>query len=651
MRTFRLNATGPSAVLALAIVLLAALGATFYWLKLADLHSTEYVAVLDRNEQRAKQLSEAATQQFDSTMRSADTALQYLRGVYLNDRNEFDHAVRLVMANYPAGMFEMVVVTAPDGYASYSSTGPIHRIYMGDREHISAHRADTPDQLFVGSPVMARIGEQAVIPLSRPLRSKGKLLGVISMPLRPQYFAEKFNALLVDPDDVMAIVREDGSFIARNHHLQEALKTRLPPDRPFLHANPAMRGVFRDMSSVDHKPLVFAWRRLAQWPVSVVVAVNEATELNRLNERQGRERERATIAIAVVVLAALGIGYLMFRLSRTSIQLAENESRFRHFFEKNGSVMLLIDPHSGRIVDANASACHFYGYTEEALCGMRVGQINTLTADEIKAEMAHATKEERNYFNFTHRLANGEVRSVEVHSTPFVVGNGTYLFSIVNDMTARRQAEAERRLLAQAVEQSPVSIVVARPDGSVEYVNEAQCIASGFSRDEARATDARALLSDNTDLPAFQAMWQQVAGRTPWKGTFQSTRKDGTRYWESAQIAPVLSDKGDITHYLAVKENITERKLAEEKLLELQAHLQASHDMLQRLSQNVPGVIYQYRLYPDGRASYPYASEGIRDIYGVSPKKPGRMPPWCWAACTRTIWIGWRIRSSYRPTR
>ncbi len=621
MPWFRLRATGPSTALAVAIVCLAMLGSFFYWSKLADLHSTEYVAALDRNEQRAKQLSEAATQQFDGTLRSADSALQYLRDVYLSDRGGFDQAVHLVLANYPEGMLDMVVITGPDGYVTYASKGPAKRLYLGDREHIQVHRSGSADRLFISRPLMGRIGDQAIVPVSRPIRKNGKFLGVISMPLRPQYFADKFSALQVEPDDVLSIVHEDGSFIARNHRLEEALKTRLPPSRPFLNAAPGMRGVFRDVSKVDHKPLVFAWRRLAQWPVSIVVAVNEAAELSRLTTRQARERERAGLAIGVVLLAALAIVVLVLRLSRKSIQLAENEGRFRNFFEKNGSVMLLIDPKSGRIEDANAAACRFYGYSENALCAMPISQINTLSPEEIRAEMEHATHEERNYFNFRHRLASGEVCEVEVYSTPVVVNARPVLFSIVHDMTARRRAEAERRLLAQAVEQSPVAIVVARPDGSIEYVNDALCLTSGYSPEEARALGAHTLMSDDSDPASFEALWERVGRGEPWKGTFQSVRKDGSRVWESAQIAPVLGDHGDITHYLAVKENISERKLAEGQLLELQARLQASHNMLERLSQNVPGVIYQFRRFPDGHSSFPYASQGIEEIYGVSAKE------------------------------
>ena len=609
------------AAVCVAIACFAALGSVYFWSKLEDLHAQEYVAALNRNEQRATQMSEAATQLFDGTVRSVDTALQYLRDVYEKDRAGFDKAVHIVLANYPAGMLDMVVVTDAGGYVSYSSAGTPQRVYLGDREHIAVHAHSTQDQLYISRPVQGRIGNAVMVPLSRPMQSRGKFAGVITIPLRPQYFADKFVALQVVPDDLLAVVRADGSFLARNHKLAEALQTQLPPDRPFLKAQPGMSGIFRDVSHVDKVPMVFSWRRLHQWPVSIVVAVNENTELQSLQRRQTGERHRTQAAIVLLLIASVGVAVLLYRFAGKSELLTESESRFRHFFEKNGSVMLLIDPKDGRIINANATAAHFYGYPQKQLLRMKIGQINTLTPQEVAEEMAHAQREERNYFNFSHRLANGEVRPVEVYSTPISIDQHVFLFSIVNDMTARRKMEAERDLLAIAVEQSPTSIVVARPDGSIEYVNAAFTHTTGYTREEALGKNPRMLKSGTTSDAEYTAMWERLSNGLPWKGTFRNLRKDGSSYWESAHISPVTDASGKITHYLGVKENITERRMAEEKMKQLQAHLQAGHDLLERLSENLPGVMYQYRLYPDGHTCFPYASQGLVDIYGVTPEE------------------------------
>ncbi|MBP6633845.1 MAG: PAS domain S-box protein [Kofleriaceae bacterium] len=119
-------------------------------------------------------------------------------------------------------------------------------------------------------------------------------------------------------------------------------------------------------------------------------------------------------------------------------------------FEANSAVKLLIDPSSGVIVDANGAAARFYGYSKAELVGMRVGTINVLPEERIRAELAAAQAQQRSYFRFRHRLASGEVRDVEVHSGPVRWRERDLLFSIVIDVTERYRLE-DRLARAQRV--------------------------------------------------------------------------------------------------------------------------------------------------------------------------------------------------------
>jgi PAS domain S-box-containing protein len=118
---------------------------------------------------------------------------------------------------------------------------------------------------------------------------------------------------------------------------------------------------------------------------------------------------------------------------------------FRSMFERHDAVMLLIDAASGAIVDANPAADLFYGFGEGGLKGRSIEDVNTLPPEEVARERAAAAAEERNYFVFPHRLASGEVRTVEVHSSPIQLEERGLLFSIIHDITERRQAEAALR--------------------------------------------------------------------------------------------------------------------------------------------------------------------------------------------------------------
>ncbi|MCI5207686.1 MAG: PAS domain S-box protein [Candidatus Electrothrix sp. ATG2] len=138
---------------------------------------------------------------------------------------------------------------------------------------------------------------------------------------------------------------------------------------------------------------------------------------------------------------------------QTQELLRQSERRYRQTFETNMAVKLIINPLDGTIVEANQAAASYYGYSVDQLVTMGITDINQLSSAEVQAEMVRAQQEERLYFNFRHKLASGEVRDVEVYSGPLQSGERTLLYSIIHDITERKQAEkaqkrAEQQLIA-----------------------------------------------------------------------------------------------------------------------------------------------------------------------------------------------------------
>jgi PAS domain S-box-containing protein len=126
---------------------------------------------------------------------------------------------------------------------------------------------------------------------------------------------------------------------------------------------------------------------------------------------------------------------------RAAEALAESEERYRSLFENSHAAMLLIDPETGAIVDANPAATEYYGYSREEFLDHRITDLNTLEPEQAKKEMQQARDQARRHFEFKHRLAGGVVRDVEVFSGPIRVQGRELLYSIVHDITARKEAE------------------------------------------------------------------------------------------------------------------------------------------------------------------------------------------------------------------
>ena len=154
--------------------------------------------------------------------------------------------------------------------------------------------------------------------------------------------------------------------------------------------------------------------------------------------------------------------------------LRESEERFRSLFERHRATMLLIDPDSGAILDVNAAAEQFYGFSRAELCAMNISEINQLPMVEILEATRHFVKREKSCFVFPHRLRSGEIRTVEVYSSPVEMGGRTVLSSIVHDITERarqtREIEHLNRLYSVL---SRVSQAVVRATSPEKFLEQA----------------------------------------------------------------------------------------------------------------------------------------------------------------------------------
>ena len=285
------------------------------------------------------------------------------------------------------------------------------------------------------------------------------------------------------------------------------------------------------------------------------------------------------------VIGIFGISRDITERKRAEAVLRQREGHFRQFFEKNSSMMLLIDPESGRIKEANEQAIAFYGYPRPALMDMSIQDINTMSPDLVAKERERALREERNYFQFTHRLANGELREVEVYSSPIANEEHVQLWSIIHDVTERKRSEEMLRKLSTAVEQSPTAIMITNLEPVIEYVNPCFTAVTGYSQAEALGKNPRFLQGGQTSQELYADLWGTLAKGDSWNGVLSNRRKSGESYWVESQVAPVKNEAGHVTHYLAIQTDITERRQTELLLAE-------SEIRLRTLVQTIPDLIW-----------------------------------------------------------
>jgi two-component system cell cycle sensor histidine kinase/response regulator CckA len=254
--------------------------------------------------------------------------------------------------------------------------------------------------------------------------------------------------------------------------------------------------------------------------------------------------------------------------------LRESEERYRSLFQNNHAVMLLIDPETADIVDANPAACAFYGWDREELTSKKISHINTLSDEQIFQEIERAESEQNQHFFFRHQLARGEVVDVEVFSGPIILNGKKLLYSIVHDITERKKAiEALRdseEKYRTVLEANPDPVVVYDIEGKVVYFNPAFTRVFGWSLGE-RLGKTMDLFVPEENWPETKIMIQRVLTGESFSGI------ESSRYTKEGKIIPVsisgavLRDMdGNPVGSVINLRDISERKNLESQLLHAQ---------------------------------------------------------------------------------
>ncbi len=222
--------------------------------------------------------------------------------------------------------------------------------------------------------------------------------------------------------------------------------------------------------------------------------------------------------------------------------------------------ILLLEPETGVIRFANPAACSFYGYSRAILEKMNIGQINPKPLSETLNNLKLAFSGQQDYYCTLHKTSTGEDLYVGIYSGPYKTEDEKLLIALIHDNSANKEADERLRSLSRAVQQSPATIVITDKLGNIEYANPQFEITTGYTVAEALGKNTSILKTGGGDRSEIRELWQTILSGKVWRGEFCNRKKDGNIYWESASISPVLDENSEIMKFVAVKEDITEKK-------------------------------------------------------------------------------------------
>ncbi len=266
--------------------------------------------------------------------------------------------------------------------------------------------------------------------------------------------------------------------------------------------------------------------------------------------------------------------------------LRESEERFHTMFHDHAAVMLLVNPETGAIVDANEAARNFYGYRFDEKNPLKMADINAFEKEQVKDLMLLAMTQKRNYFEFQHRLASGEIRMVEVHSTPIVMARESLLFSIIHDITDRKKIEAElrnnERTLTQITDGVPVLIALSNRNLEYTFANSAYEKFFNIGKSQIVGRKIVDILPAHIYEKAYPFLLKALEGET---STFENQLKNHKGEERNIQTTylPYYQNNA-IEGVLATVIDITERKAAA-------MALELKEKTLVQITDNVPVII------------------------------------------------------------
>jgi PAS domain S-box-containing protein len=282
------------------------------------------------------------------------------------------------------------------------------------------------------------------------------------------------------------------------------------------------------------------------------------------------EREWSESEITALSITGNTIGNAIARHS-IEVELRESEKKYRTIFENVQDIFYRAD-NKGIVTEISPSIERYSGFKPEEMIGKMVTDFYADPSERMKLLQLLQEQDEVSDFEITLNKKGGGVLhvSVNTHLLKDEKGNIIGVEGTLRDVTERKVAMSQIQKLLRAIEESPVSVIITDKNGSIEYVNTKFCKITGYSREEVIGNNTNILKSGSINNEVYKKLWETINSGKEWHGEFLNRKKNGELFWEAASISPIKNSKGLVTNFVAVKEDITDKKNQFEKLIRYQ---------------------------------------------------------------------------------
>jgi PAS domain S-box-containing protein len=250
------------------------------------------------------------------------------------------------------------------------------------------------------------------------------------------------------------------------------------------------------------------------------------------------------------------------------IELKESELKFRLLFELSPLPIAITEYETGKFYDVNKKLCKLSGMMRDELIGKTSFELNFYSKEtRIKIIEHLSTRNDDQGFEIDFNLKDGILRNCIIYPFMMSVKGTDMIITIISDITNIKETRREIRKLSTAIDQSANTIIITNNRGEIEFVNPYFTRLTGYEPADVIGKNPSIQKSGYHSAEFYKNLWVTILRGEKWIGEFYNKKKNGDLYWESSTISPITDEEGKITHFMAIKEDVTEKKLQQEALL------------------------------------------------------------------------------------